>query len=212
MSDPTTANPVRALGGPLLTRALLLLAFGALSMFWQPGRYWSFEHPSLTQVAWVTGIFLLVHGVVLLILQQRLAPLAAEISAGGRSVSALNSAALLYALGGVLAIALHGSLGLMVLVLGGVYALAGLIELLVGFRLGAEGPLSRDMRMSGMITMLTGMGLLWFGELGPQTLFGILGGGAVVVGIFLMIGAVSLRRPTPPPTRREERDEAGDVD
>ena len=192
MPDSTTAHTTTALRAPALLRALLLLAFGALTIFWQPGKYWSFGNPTLTQVAWATGIFLLLHGVILLILQQRMA--AHATAEGEAGVRALSSAALLYALGGVLAIALHGRLELMVLVIGGVYALAGLVELLVGVRLGPDFPLGRDARMTGLITMITGMALFWFGEIGEHATFGILGSGALVAGVFLLIGVLTLRR------------------
>ena len=94
-----TLEELRALHRPVLARALLCLAFGLLTVFWQPSNYWSWGDPGLSAVTWAVGLFMIAHGAVLLWLHRSLAAPLAE----GPERSAIQSFAVLYALGGAVA-------------------------------------------------------------------------------------------------------------
>ena len=95
-----TLEELRALHRPVLARALLCLAFGLLTVFWQPSNYWSWGDPGLSAVTWAVGLFMIAHGAVLLWLHRSLAAPLAE----GPERSAIQSFAVLYALGGAVAL------------------------------------------------------------------------------------------------------------
>ena len=143
--------------------------------------------PGLTGVTWAVGLFMLAHGAVLLWLHRSLAgPLGSSPER-----SAIQSFAVLYTLGGVVALVFAGQLGQLVLVVGLVYGLTGLTELILGMRTTQTSAMGRDWKIAGLVTVLTAAGLFLFGEVGSKALFGIVGGGAMIVGVFHLVAALT---------------------
>lgn len=181
---------LRALQGPVLARAVLCLVFGLVTVFWQPSHYWAWGDPGQQGVRWTVGAFMLLHGGCLFLMQQRLAGAVREASA---ERSALQSVAALYALGGAITVLFARETTQLVLIVGLVYGLAGLMELLLGMRSQERLAMGRDWKIAGFVTVLTAAGLFLFGEMGPKADFGIVGGGAMVVGVFHVLAALTFR-------------------
>lgn len=184
-----TLEELRALHRPVLARALLCLAFGLLTVFWQPSNYWSWGDPGLSAVTWAVGLFMIAHGAVLLWLHRSLAAPLVE----GPERSAIQSFAVLYALGGAVALLFAGQLGQLVLIVGLVYGIAGLTELILGLRTSQTSAMGRDWTIAGLVAVLAAAGLFLFGEMGSKALFGIVGGAAMIVGVFHLIAALTFR-------------------
>lgn len=201
--DPReTAVELRALQGPVLLRAVLCLAFGLLTVFWQPSDHWSWGDPSMTAVIWVSGIFMMLHGIVLIYLQRSLNEHVHHRPGAERS--AVQSFALMLLLGGVLAVSFARDEAQLVLVVGLVYSIAGLTELLMGFRGTGRSAMAKDWKLAGGITLLTGAALFVLGELGAKAIFGVLGGGALVTGVFQLLAALSFRHDAASLERRSD--------
>ena len=67
MSAPAptpSVQELRALFGPVLLRAVIYLAFGLTTVFWQ--------EPTLTVVRWGIGLFMILQGVALIYMQRSL--------------------------------------------------------------------------------------------------------------------------------------------
>ncbi|WP_129656826.1 hypothetical protein [Rothia halotolerans] len=202
-TDPReTAVELRALQGPVLLRALLLLAFGLVTVFWQPSDHWSWGDPGMTAVTWVSGIFMMLHGIVLIYLQRSLNEHVNHRPGAERT--AVQSFGLLYLLGGVLAVSFAREGAQLVLVAGLIYGIAGLTELLMGFRGTGRSAMARDWKIAGGVTLLTAVALFLVGDMGPKAIFGVLGGGALVTGVFQLLAALSFRHDAADLERRSE--------
>lgn len=178
-----TVRELRALFGPVLTRALICLVYGLTTVFWQ--------EPSLMVVRWVLGLYLVAQGMALIFMQRSLNE--HVYGQRGPNSKVIQSYAILYLLGGVLTIAFSVSLPILVLINGLILSICGVTELLQGMRTSATSAMSKDWTIAGLVTFLTGACLFVIGDIGPKASFGVTGGGAVIIGIFLVLAALTFR-------------------
>lgn len=186
MSAPQPSQSVRelrALFGPVLVRALIYLAFGLTTVFWQ--------EPTLTVVQWGIGLYLIAQGIALIYMQRSLNQRA--WGEGNTHSRVIQSYGILYLVGGVATTAFSASVPILVLVVGLILSIGGVTELLQGFRTTGTSAMSKDWKIAGLVTFLTGIVLFLIGDLGPKAAFGITGGGAIIVGIFLVLAALTFR-------------------
>lgn len=178
-----TVRELRALFGPVLVRSLICLVYGLITVFWQ--------EPSLMLVRWVLGLYLIAQGIGLIYMQRSLNE--HVYGSRGSSSSVIQSFAILYLLGGVLTVAFAASLPILVLIAGLILTVCGITELLQGMRTTSTSAMSKDWKIAGLVTFLTGAALFLVGEIGPKASFGVTGGGAIIVGIFLLLAALTFR-------------------
>ncbi|HIY94348.1 MAG TPA: hypothetical protein H9821_01605 [Candidatus Rothia avicola] len=174
--DPTLAA---ALTGPTLVHALVFLAFGLTTVFWQ--------QPTLGVITVMLGLYMLGYAGASYLTAQTLR------SVGDASTAqAFTSIALVQAAGGVLAfVAPRGEFWL-TLIAACVLGLTGVLKLLAGMRTKASNPAARDWQLEGAIVTLSAAALPVVSEIGDKAIMGTAGGGALVAGIFLAVGAFSL--------------------
>ncbi|MBP1134121.1 uncharacterized membrane protein HdeD (DUF308 family) [Arthrobacter sp. PvP023] len=179
-SDPAALTaPAADLWKPVLTRALLALAFGALTVFW--------ASPSASEMGWAGGLYLLATGVILIRGIGKFG-LAAKQSAGkimAAAGAALTGAGVAVAfLGSELVFGVLAALGL---------GLLGAAELCLGFLYRGRSVLARDWLASGVIGLGTAAALPFFISLGAHALLGVAGGGAIISGVLWILAALTLR-------------------
>jgi hypothetical protein len=184
-ADPATLSaPAADLWKPVLTRALMALAFGAVTVFWAA--------PSASGMGWAGGLYLLATGVMLIRGSGKFG-LAAQMPAG--KVMAAAAAAMIGAgvavafLGSELVFGVLAALGL---------GLLGAAELYLGFLYRGRSILSRDWLASGVIGLGTAVALPFFIGLGAHALLGVAGGGAIISGVLWILSALSLRHDARP--------------
>lgn len=180
-------NPVEAsapahqaeLWKPVLLRAAVALAFGAVTVFWAA--------PSEAGMSWAGGAYLLATGAVLLwgIPQTGFRREAVP----GRSMSA---AASVLTGAGASVLILQGSLLFAVIAALGLAAVAA-AELYFGIRFRGRHVLARDWLASGVVGLGTAAALPFFISLGPHALLGVAGGGAIITGVLWILAGLSLR-------------------
>lgn len=185
MTLPAAPRPSTALTAapdlwkPVLVRAAVALAFGAVTVFWAA--------PPVAAMGWTGGLYLLATGAVLLwsgkktgltegTLHAKILAAAGAVLAGAGVAAALLPSNLVF--GAV------GALGL---------ALAGAAELYLGFATRRRSVLARDWVASGVIGLGTAAGLPFFIDLGPHALLGVAGGGAIIGGVLWMLAGLTLR-------------------
>lgn len=179
-SDPAALTaPAADLWKPVLTRALLALAFGALTVFW--------ASPSASEMGWAGGLYLLATGVILIRGIGKFG-LAAKQPAGkimAAAGAALTGAGVAVAfLGSELVFGVLAALGL---------GLLGAAELCLGFLYRGRSVLARDWLASGVIGLGTAAALPFFISLGAHALLGVAGGGAIISGVLWILAALTLR-------------------
>lgn len=176
----TTALTAAAdLWKPVLVRAAVALAFGAVTVFWAA--------PSVAGMGWAGGLYLLASGVVL-IWSVRKTGLphgtagAKTLAAAGAVLTGTGAAVGL--LPGNLVFGTVGALGL---------GLAGAAELYLGLAARRRSVLARDWIASGVIGLGTAVALPFFIDLGPHALLGVAGGGAIIGGVLWTLAGLTLR-------------------
>ena len=206
---PAEASP--ALGAPdnwvaPLARALPALVLGLLITFSQ-------DHSAILGLV-AFGVFAVVTAAILL-------------ASALRADSALRGSVLLQGIftgiAGIAALVLPGGgIGYLVYVVSGWAIVAGAIETVNGIRFRTSRPAGRDWLLTGVLTVLLGLAFLLvpqslsesygFEEKGQEVagvitadivLVGILGAWAVIVGVQLVIAAITLRTPKPTPSASE---------
>ncbi|HST71250.1 MULTISPECIES: DUF308 domain-containing protein [Kocuria] len=180
--DPSTGIH-RDLFAPTLLRALVALAFGAVTIFWQ--------QPSLAVVAWGVGLYLLLTGAASVFLQLRLN--GNDHVDMGPSRQVPQSYGVLYAVGGILTVLGGDTASGLVLYAALIMGVAGLTELALGLKFRTGFPLGRDWTIAGLVTVLAATGLVLVVDLGAKALFGVVGGAAVVIGVAHLLAALTLR-------------------
>lgn len=180
-SSDAAALPVRAadLWKPVLTRAAVALAFGAVTVFWAA--------PTVSGMGWAGGLYLLATGVVL-IWGIKKADVRGEVMPG----KILAAAAAIMTGAGVAVAFLAGDLVFGVFAALGL-GLVGAAELFVGFRSRGRSVLARDWLASGVIGLGTAVALPFFTGMGAHALLGVAGGGAIISGVLWMLSALTLR-------------------
>lgn len=81
----------------------------------------------------------------------------------------------------------------LVLVASAGFLISGVIYLLVGLRLKENLPVWRDLQLAGLIAIVTALVLPVLSEVGEKAILGITGAGALIAGVFLLIGSFTLR-------------------
>ncbi|MDR7082033.1 hypothetical protein J2X01_001318 [Arthrobacter ginsengisoli] len=178
--DASTALPAAAdLWKPVLVRAAVALAFGALTVFW--------GSPPPAAMGWAGGLYLLATGVVLLwsVDKTGLRP----ASPAGKILSAAG--AVLTGTGAAVGL-ISGSLVFGVLAAVGL-GLAGAAELYLGVTSRGRSVLAGDWMASGAVGLGTAGLLPFFIDLGPHALLGVAGGGAIISGVLWVLAGLTLR-------------------
>ncbi|MBT2597341.1 hypothetical protein [Arthrobacter sp. ISL-72] len=179
-ADPAAPTaPAADLWKPVLTRAVVALAFGAVTVFW--------ASPSASEMGWAGGLYLLATGVTVIrgIDKFGLAahqPAGKVLAAGGAAMTGAGVAVAL--LGSELVFGVVAALGL------GLLAAA---ELYLGILHRGRSVLSRDWLASGVIGLGTAVALPFFIGLGAHALLGVAGGGAIISGVLWILAALTLR-------------------
>ena len=171
-------NQAAAVWPPLLFRAVVAAAFGALTIFW--------TQPSV-QVASVAG------GLYLLALAASAVWMERAIGlrdSADRWVVWIAPGFLLS--GAVLNLWIHtdamfAEVGALVLVI------AGAVDLYVGIRQRRTSVVGRDLIAVGAVSVATGLLLPLFEGAGAHALLGVTGGGAVITAVVLAIAAFGYR-------------------
>lgn len=164
---------------PVLLRAAIALAFGALTVFWAA--------PPVAGMGWAGGLYLLATGLVLLWSVKK-----TGLQHGGRTAKVLAAAgavltgtgAAVALLPGNLVFGIIGALGL---------GLAGAAELYLGMAERRRSVLARDWTASGVIGLGAAVALPFFIDLGPHALLGVAGGGAIISGVLWTLAGLTLR-------------------
>jgi hypothetical protein len=179
-ADPASLTaPAADLWKPVLTRAVVALAFGAVTVFW--------ASPSASEMGWAAGLYLLAIGVTLLRGLGKFGlvggqPAGKVMAAAGAVLTGAGVAVAF--LGSELVFGVLGALGLGVL---------GAAELYLGFRYRGRSVLARDWLASGVIGVGTAVALPFFISLGAHALLGVAGGGAIISGVLWILAALTLR-------------------
>lgn len=180
--EPSSAHAVLAgaLATPTLIQSLVFLAFGLVTVFWQD--------PTLSVITIILALYLLAYGVASYLTARALA------SAGDRvSRQAFTSMALVQAAGGALIfLAPRGEFWL-TLIVSLVLGFTGVLKALAGLRAKEQNPVARDWQLEGLIITLTAAALPVVSEIGDKAIMGTAGGGALVAGVFVLIGALTVR-------------------
>ncbi|WP_028271830.1 MULTISPECIES: hypothetical protein [Arthrobacter] len=177
-SAPLTA-PAADLWKPVLTRAVLALAFGAVTVFW--------ASPSASEMGWAGGLYLLAVGVTLLrgigkFGLDAKTPAGKVLAAAGAIMTGAGVAVVF--LGSELVFGVLAALGL---------GLLGAAELYLGILFRGRSVLARDWLASGVIGLGTAVALPFFISLGAHALLGVAGGGAIISGVLWILAALTLR-------------------
>lgn len=186
-------SPSRArLWLPVLLRAIVALAFGAITVFW--------GQPTTTGAAWVFSAY------VWCLLAAEAWLLRSERPAPGR-ISALFGL-VPYALAAVAAVVLvvAPSVNLLAWAGAGALVLVGISDVVrsVLSRRRVDqgsGPLARDLLIAGVVNFGGGILLPFFAALGPHALLGVAGGAAIIIGVLLVIAGLSLRHDSTAPAQ-----------
>ncbi|MCA4133295.1 hypothetical protein [Arthrobacter sp. M4] len=158
----------------MLLRAVVALAFGALTIFWL--------QPSVQVLAWAMAAYLVATAVTLAAARSVPMVIAGVVGLCGVASAVTQSDA---------GVAASAASGLLVL---------GATEIVAGLRNRKRNALARDWLISGVIGVGTAALLPFFVNLGAHALLGVAGGGAVLTGVLWVLSGLSLRhdgRPAP---------------
>lgn len=177
---PTDRSLAGLLATPTLTHALVFLTFGLITVFWQT--------PTLTVITVMLALYLLGYAAASYLTARALAQAGDSVSAQG-----FTSIALVQAAGGALIfLAPHGEFWL-TLIAALVLGLTGVLKVLAGLRTKELNPAARDWQLEGLVITLSAAALPVVSEIGDKAIMGTAGGGALVAGVFVLIGALTLR-------------------
>ncbi|MDN5756343.1 MAG: DUF308 domain-containing protein [Arthrobacter sp.] len=174
---PTPPEEASAVWKPVMFRAVVATAFGALSVFWQD--------PSEAVVAYLFAAFLVLSAKsVWDFAVARIVPFAVRGLLGGAAIAGAFSAVFLLVFASTTAAVIAGGLGL---------AVAGLLELTTYFRHRGDLVPVREFLLTGAVSLVTGVLLLAWPGLDQHGVLGIAGGGSIIVAVFLLIAAFGYR-------------------
>ncbi|WP_144790214.1 DUF308 domain-containing protein [Kocuria palustris] len=174
---------LRSLVAPTLVRALVTLAFAAGTIF--------VTAPGLGLSIWLLGLWMAAVGVCVLWtdLRAREHP-SLDL---GTLASVPRSTGVMWILGGIAVVMIPETAAVLALVASVVLFLAGLPEGWVGTSRRSQHPLARDWQIAGLVTAAAAIGVLLVAGLGPHAILGVVGGAAIISGVLLLLGALSLR-------------------
>lgn len=175
----------RSLAAPVILRALVALAFGAVTVFWGT--------PTAAGAAWCLAAYfvgLAAARAWLLREEGRAADPAARPTAGVRVVSSAC-----FGLAAALGLGLGAAPTGAVIAVGGAAALAltGFADLVAAIAGRGRSPLARDEVIIGAVHLGAAVLLPFVAGLGAHALLGVAGGAAIITGVLLLIGGLSLR-------------------
>ncbi|MDO9395287.1 MAG: hypothetical protein Q7T71_01935 [Herbiconiux sp.] len=136
------------------------------------------------------GVFAIVSGLIVAVLSWR------TITARTDRVLFLVQGIASVAFGGLALAVNGGGLGFFLFVATANSAIGGFLELYAGLR-STKNPASRDWAITGALTVVFALVLIFF-PTDPVFAVGMLGAYAAIVGLFLVIGGLSLRWGTQP--------------
>lgn len=182
---PSSLEGGRALAGalvrPTLLHTLVFLAFGLTTVFWQ--------EPTLGVITVMLGLYLLGYAGA-----SYLTSVTWRRATGdGATAQALMSIAMVQAAGGALALIAARSEFWLTVIASCALGVAGVLKLLAGMRTKDANPAARDWQLEGAVVTLSAAALPVVSEIGDKAIMGTAAGGALIAGIFLLIGALSLR-------------------
>lgn len=180
-APPPSGKVPRAVGtaqgrASLILHALIYLVFGGITIFVQ------------TPDGVFTKILL---GAWMLALGASHALTARGMHYGPATSASLSSAALVQAASGVLLVIMPDALPLIILAVCAGAGLPGIIKLLLGLRYRSVVAVWRDWVLEGAVLAAVALLLPLMGEIGAKATLGVPGGGALIIGIFLLVGAAS---------------------
>lgn len=163
---------------PLLFRAVVSAAFGALTIFW--------VQPSVHVLSVAGGVYLLALAISGAWLERAIG----LRSSGDRWLASIAPGFL--AVGALLNLWIHtdamfAQVGALVLVI------AGAVDLFVGLRQRRTHVVAKDLMVVGAVTLATGALLPIFQGAGAHALLGVAGGGAVIIAVVLAIASLGYR-------------------
>ncbi|WP_028280119.1 hypothetical protein [Arthrobacter sp. H5] len=176
-TQPDTAQAAQ-LWKPFLFRAAVASAFGVLTIFW--------TDPSVHVMSVAGGLYLLLVSVAVLWAERSLR------ATGAIPTWLAGSAPAVLAIAALLNLWIHtdrmfAQVGALALVL------AGVVELVIGFQQRGKHFAAKDFLLVGAISVLTGVLLPVFQNLGAHALMGVAGGGAVITAVILGLAGLSYR-------------------
>ncbi|MDP9884383.1 hypothetical protein J2W21_001893 [Sinomonas atrocyanea] len=175
----------RALARPVILRALVALAFGAVTVFWGT--------PTPAGAAWSLAAYfvgLAAARAWLLREEGRAADPAGRPTAAVRAV-----ASACFGLAAALGLGLGAAPAAAVIAVGGAVALAltGIADVVAAVAGRGRSPLARDELIAGAVHLGAAVLLPFVAGLGAHALLGVAGGAAIITGVLLLIGGLSLR-------------------
>lgn len=170
----------RALAAPTAAHALVFLAFGLVTVFWQ--------EPTLGVITVMLALYLMGYGAASFFTSRVL------LREGDvPSSQAFVSIAAVQAGAGVLALLLPRGEFWLTLVASIALGLGAVLKMVAGMRTKGENPAARDWQLEGGIITISAAALPLVSEIGDKAIMGTAGAGALIAGVFVMIGALSLR-------------------
>lgn len=168
---------------PVLLRGLATVVFGLATVFWAA--------PGQLGMSLILGAYFL-----LVAAAQYWTVRTLSLPRGDARAFVLQGAAGILAVGGVV-VAISASSVVAAWLGGAALAVVGVAELVVGLRKGAarDGKLAlaNDWRISGILSLGTGILLPFFAAAGPHAILGVAGGGALMTGALWLLSALTLR-------------------
>lgn len=168
-----------ALAMPAFVTAAIYLIFGLITVFVQ--------EPTLGTLKILTGGFLLALGLAQVFTAQKIRFFDA---AAGQS---LTSAGLVLAGAAVLLLLIAHSEFMFIVIVALALGVASILKILLGMRTKHILDLGKDWQLEGLVMTISAVALVVIGEIGDKAILGTLGGGAIIAGVFLLIGAITLR-------------------
>ncbi|WP_309081517.1 hypothetical protein [Zhihengliuella sp.] len=175
-ANAISADLAAAYWKPTLYRGVLAAAFGLTSVFW--------ADPPAGTLAWIFALFLVVTGVAV----RRMAMLE-ETPSAAKGYWALVVVAWLI---GAIALVFLGTASGLIWAGGLAWIVGGLLQLLAWFKLRTTFGPARDWLVPAVVEIGIGAGLFIVPGLDAHGIFGIAGGGQIVVAVFTLIAGFGL--------------------
>lgn len=180
--NPRTLDPrlARELTAPTAATSLVFLAFGLVTVFWQT--------PTLGVVTVMLALYMLGYSGATFYTGKAMGRTGDDATA-----QVLTSISAILAGGGALTLLLPRGEFWLVLVSALVLGFAGVLKMLAGLRTKGDNPAAKDWQLEGGVVTIFAAALPVVSDIGTKAIMGTAGGGALIAGVFLAVGAFSLR-------------------
>lgn len=165
-------TPEPGLWRPVLLRSLVALAFGLLTVFW----------PDVPAAA--AGVYLLLTAAAVLVLN-----MSVRHGLQGSGLL-LRIECIVLAVCGLVSLLAPGA---STLIIGLALVLSGGLEILLGFKFRQQTVLGRDWLITGTIAAVAGILIFALANGSPRAPLGVMGGSAVIIGVALILAALTYR-------------------